>query len=348
VSKGTFKVGITRDALRADGQPVFDPAALKIFDAEPNLKWEFLPELGKELTAAHGAGYDGLCVLGARVTADTLAGGRVAIIARHGVGYDSVDVPACTANGVLLTITPDGVRRPVATSILTLILALSHKLFTKDRLTRTGRWKETTSHMGEGLTGKVLGSIGMGNIGREMFRMVAPLEMVHIAYDPLASEDQARSLNVRLTDFDSVLRTADFVAINCPLSEQTRHLIDARALGLMKGSAYLINTARGPIVDEAALYAALIEKRIAGAALDVFEQEPTPDDNPILKLDNVITTPHSLCWTDECFRLIAEGAFRSVVAVARGELPVNVVNREVLNQDRLKQRLAAYRAARSS
>jgi phosphoglycerate dehydrogenase-like enzyme len=346
VSKGTFKVGITRDALGADGKPVFDPAALKIFDAEPSIQWEFLPESSKELTAAHGAAYDGLCVLGARVTAATLSGGRVAIIARHGVGYDSVDVPACTANGVLLTITPDGVRRPVATSILTLILALSHKLFIKDRLTRTGRWKETTSHMGEGLTGKVLGSIGMGNIGREMFRLTAPLEMVHIAYDPVANEEQALALNVRLTNFDGVLREADFVTINCPLSEQTRHLIDSRALGLMKKSAYLVNTARGPIVDEAALYAALSEKRIAGAALDVFEQEPTPADNPILKLDNVITTPHSLCWTDECFRLIAEGVFRSVVAVARGELPANVVNRDVLNSDKLKQRLAAYRAAR--
>src|SRR5207247_8378863 len=125
----------------------------------------------------------------------------------------------------------------------------------------------------------------------------------------------------------------------------TRHLVGARELGLMKPTAFLINTARGPIVDEAALTEALAERRIAGAALDVFEAEPTPADNPLLRLDNVITTPHSLCWTDECFRRIAEDAFASVVGVARGAAPVNVVNRAVLDDARVKQALAARRKA---
>lgn len=327
-----FRVGITRDSLGADGKPVFGSEALAVFDAEPSIEWEFLPDDVTVLTAEHAARYDALCVLMPRVTAETVSGPdrRLRIVARHGVGYDSVDVPACTANGVVLTITPDGVRRAVAKMILTFILALSHKLFVKDRLVRTGRWNERTSFMGEGLTGKVVGSIGLGNIGREVFRVIAPLDMVHIAHDPiLPGPGDAEALRVKMVDFDTVFREADFVTINCPLSANTRHLVGERELSLMKPTAYLINTARGPIVDEQALYRALRSGRIRGAALDVFEQEPTPVDNPLLKLDNVILSPHALCWTDESFRRIAESAFQSVVAVARGRRPRHPVNAEV-------------------
>ena len=214
-----FRIGITRDTLREDGTSIFDPLALEIFDRE-QLQWEFLHENVRELTAAHAAGYDALCVLNPRVTAATVSGPdrRVQIVARMGVGYDSVDVAACTANGVILTNTPDGVRRPVASSILLLILALSHKLLTKDRITRAGRWAETTMHMGVGLSGKTVGSIGVGNIGSELFRLLAPLNLVHIAYDPYAKSEDAEKLRVRLTDKDTVLRESDFVCINTPLT----------------------------------------------------------------------------------------------------------------------------------
>lgn len=336
-----FRVGITRDALRDDGKMIFDPIALKVLD-DPHIEWEIIPENVKELTAAHAAQYDAFCVLGPRVTAATVSGPnrRLKVVARLGVGYDNVDVPACTANGVLLTITPDGIRRPVATTILTFILALSHKLMIKEKITRAGRWNETKFHMGEGLIGKTVGSIGLGNIGAELFRMIMPLDMVHIATDIVDRSDLAVSLRVTMVDKDTLLREADFVCVNCPLSEQTRKLVGEPELSLMKPTAYLINTARGPIVDEKALYKALTEKRIAGAALDVFEQEPTPADNPILKLDNVIVTPHSLCWTDECFRGNAEGAFRSAVAVAKGEAPKYIVNREALSHPEVQARLA--------
>ena len=302
-----FRVGITRDALRDDGKTVFDAAALKVLD-DPLIEWEFIPENVKELTAAHAAAYDALCVLSPRTTAATVAGPnrRLKIVARLGVGYDNVDVPACTAHGVILSITPEGVRRPVATSILTFILALSHKLFLKDRITRAGRWNETKFHMGEGLVGKTVGSIGMGNIGSELFRLLAPLNMNLLACDPAKTQADADKLGVKLTDMDTVLREADFVCVNCFLSEQTKGLVGERELGLMKESAYLINTARGAIVNEAALYKALTGKRIAGAALDVFEQEPAARDHPLFTLENIIVTPHSICWTDECFRSNAE------------------------------------------
>ena len=335
-----FRVGITRDALRDDGKTVFDAAALRVLD-DPLIEWEFIPENVKELTAAHAATYDALCVLSPRTTAATLAGPnrRLKIIARLGVGHDNVDVPACTAAGVILAITPDGVRRPVATSILTFILALSHKLFLKDRITRAGRWNETKFHMGEGLVGKTVGSIGMGNIGGELFRLLAPLNMNLIACDPAKTQADADNLGVKLVDMDTLLREADFVCVNCFLSEQTRGLIGERELSLMKRSAYLINTARGPIINEAALYKALTDKRIAGAALDVFDQEPASAENPLFKLDNIIVTPHSICWTDECFRGNAEGAFRAAVAVAKGEVPTYVVNTAVLQHPDVTARL---------
>src|SRR2546423_7002440 len=335
-----FTVGITRDTLRADGTSIFDQRALRIFD-EAKLQWEFIPENVEELTAAHGAQYDALCVLNPKVPAAVVSApdSRVRIVARMGVGYDSVDVKACTENGVILTNTPDGVRRPVATSILALILALSHKLATKDTLTRTGRWSETTNHMGVGLTGRTVGSIGVGNIGGELFRLLAPLDMVHVACDPYAKAEDAAKLRVRLTDKETVFREADFVCVNTPLTPETRGFIGAREFSLMKPTAYFINTARGPIVEERALYAALAEKRIAGAALDVFEVEPVAQDNPLLKLENVIVTPHSICWTDEFFRNNAESAFRSVVAVATGKTPTFVVNRDVLQYKDVRARL---------
>jgi D-3-phosphoglycerate dehydrogenase len=335
-----FRVGITRDTLRADGTSIFDKRALQIFD-EAKLPWEFIADDVKELTAEHGAQYDALCVFNPKVPAAVVGGpdSRVRIVARMGVGYDSVDVKACTENGVILTNTPDGVRRPVATSILTLMLALSQKLFIKDRITRAGRWAETTSHMGVGLTGRTVGSIGVGNIGGEAYRLLAPLDMQHIAFDPYMKAEDAAQLRVRLVDKDTVFREADFVFVNTPLTPDTRGAVGAREFALMKPTAYFINTSRGPIVDEPALYAALSERRIAGAAIDVFQQEPVAPDNPLLKLENVIVTPHSICWTDEFFRNNAESAFRSVTAVAAGNPPTFVVNRDVLERGNLRARL---------
>src|SRR5258707_9654871 len=230
-----FRVGLTRAVLGSDGKtPVFAPAAFGVLEAEESLSFEYMPESVDEVTPAQAARYDAIVLLSPRLTARTLAGAdrRLKLIARFGVGYDNVDTDACTSAGVMLTITPDGVRRPVATIILTFILALAHKLFVKDRLTKSGRWNERTEHMGIGLTGKVVGSIGLGNIGREAFRLLRPLDRVHIAYDPVAQPAAAAELGVRLVDLDTVLREADFVTVNCPLSPATRHLIGPRELAL--------------------------------------------------------------------------------------------------------------------
>ena len=135
---------------------------------------------------------------------------------------------------------------------------------------------------------------------------------------------------MRLVDLETLFRESDFLAVNCPLSDATRGLVSARLLSLMKPSAYLINTARGPIVDERALHDALVSGRLAGAGLDVFEEEPTPASNPLLQLDNVIVTPHGICFTDECMRRLAESAFRAVLDVADGRTPPYVVNPQAI------------------
>ena len=327
-----FKVGLTKDCIGPNGDLIFDPAALDLLKAAPRVEYEIMPDFSAEITPEQAATYDALVVIVPRVTAATLAGPdlRAKAICRFGVGYDSIDVDACTRAGVILTITPDGVRRPMATVILTFILALAQNLLIKNHLTKSGRWHERTAFMGNGLTGKTVGSIGFGNIARDAFRLLRPLDMRHIAYDPAFDRATAAEMDVREVSLDTVLAEADFVCVNCPLTPATRNLISRRELALMRPGSYLINTARGPIVDEAALYTALIERRIAGAALDVFAQEPTPADNPLLALDNVIATPHALGWTDECFRGMAEAAFRSALAIAGHHEPSGIVNRAVL------------------
>jgi phosphoglycerate dehydrogenase-like enzyme len=227
------------------------------------------------------------------------------------------------------------VRRPVATISLLLILALSHRLYTKDRLTRQGRWNERVEHMGTGLTGRTLGVVGAGGIGRELLNMARVFDLRLLAADPYVDSKVLEGFSARKVTLDELMAQSDFVVVTCLLNEETRKLIGARQLALMKPAAFLINVARGPIVDEAALYDALASRRIAGAGLDVFEEEPTPASNPILKLDNVIVTPHSLAWTDELFSNIARTAIGALHAVATGKRPQFLVDTEVLSHPRI-------------
>ncbi len=341
----TFRVGLTRDFLKPDGSLSLGDIGLSLLDEAPGVERVFLPEDVAELRPSDLAGLDAVLVLAPPVTAASLVGAdRLAIVARFGVGYESVDVDACTANGTVLTITPDGVRRPVATAVLTLMLALSHKLLVKHALTRDGRWGEKLDHMGMGLTGRTLGVIGLGNIGRDIFKLAAPLEMRHLTFDPWVTPEQARAGGAALVDLETLLRESDIVSVNCPLTPDTHHLLNAERLALMKPTAYLINTARGPIVDQPALYEALRERRIAGAGLDVFDPEPPDPSDPILALDNVILAPHGICWTDECFHGNGSSACRSILEVAAGRVPSLVVNRDAITSPAFTAKLARHAA----
>jgi len=330
-----FRVGVTSDILDSRGEPAFGREPLKALDA---VRWEWLPRGLREITAEHAAVYDALYVNSPRVPAAAVARPdlRLKLISRHGVGYDSVDVDAMTRAGVLVANTPNAVPRPVATIALTFILALAHRLMAKDRITRAGRWPERLDLMGTGLTGRTLGVIGAGRIGKELLRLSRPFDLKLLAADPYAETLELNYIGARHASLAQVMAESDFVVVTCLLNEETRGLVGARELALMKGGAFLINVARGPIVDEKALYEVLAARRIAGAGLDVFEQEPTPPDNPILRLDNVIVTPHALCWTDELFGNIARTAIGAIMAVQAGRRPEFVVNAAALVHPRAK------------
>jgi D-3-phosphoglycerate dehydrogenase len=326
-AEATFRVGLSRDLLTASGEPSFGPGPLALLDAEPRIDWEFVPESVDEITPDIMARYDGLYVNAPRVTSASVARSdlRVKIVARHGVGYDSVDVAALARRGVITTNTPIAVRRPVAVAALTFIFALAGRLVEKHRLTRSGRWNERTSWMGLGLTTRTLGIIGAGGIGRELLALARPFGWKMLAADPYVDPGVVGALGAELVPLDRLLQGSDFVVATVLLNDETRHLMNAQRFAQMKPGAYFINLSRGPIADEAALIAALRAGTIAGAALDVFEHEPVAPDNPLLAMDNVLVTPHALCWTDECFDAIAREGLGCIVDCANGRTPRSVI-----------------------
>ncbi|MGH1359369.1 MAG: 2-hydroxyacid dehydrogenase [Burkholderiaceae bacterium] len=323
-----FTVGLTRDLLTPSGEPSFGAGPLEILAADANIEWSYLPEAVNEITPDIAAQYDALYVNAPLVTAKSVARGdcRLKIVARHGVGYDSVDIKALGARGISVTNTPMAVRRPVAVASLTLVFALAGHLFKKDQLTRTNAWHERTGHMGLGLTTRTLGIVGAGGIGQELMTLARPFGWKMLASDPFVPASAVNQHGASLVDLEQLLGESDFVVLTCVLNEQTRHLINAERLRAMKASAYLINMARGPVIDETALIDALNQRTIAGAGLDVFEQEPVAPDNPLLAMEQVILTPHSLCWTDECFDQIAREGLGCLADYASGKTPGSVVN----------------------
>jgi D-3-phosphoglycerate dehydrogenase len=246
-----------------------------------------------------------------------------------------------TAAGIVVTNTPSSMPRPVATIALTFILALAGKLMLKDRLTRTGRWHERMENMGRGLTGRTLGVLGAGRIGKELLRMARTFDLRLLATDPNVDTVELAYLGARKVDMATLFAESDFVVVCCLLDATTRHLVGPAQFARMRSDAYFVNVARGPIVDEAALIDALRGHRIAGAALDVFEQEPVDPANPLLAMDDVIVTPHSLCWTDECFHNMATTGLTSIVDALAGRRPQFVVNPGVLDHPRVRAWLRA-------
>src|SRR5829696_1816032 len=243
-----FRVALSGDFLKSDGTPAYPMVDLAPL-AEAGGEFAYVHSVDRVMRAADLEGFDALILLGSRFDERSIpADGRLAVVARFGVGYDTVDVAACTEAGIALVITPDGVRRPVAVTVLTLMLALASRLFAKDRITRMGPagWAMRSDYMGLGLTGRTLGLLGVGNIGAEVLRLAAPLDMRFIAHDPFIDPAKARALGADLVDLDTLFREADVVSINVPLGDKTRGLVGARLLGLMKRTAYLINTARRP------------------------------------------------------------------------------------------------------
>ena len=343
-----YRVALSSDFLKPDGSAALADFDLTPLITHPRVEIGYVEAVNDIIPPAALETYDALILFAYQMRRASLpANGRLGVVARFGVGYDSVDVEALADEGVATTITPGGVQRPVAVAILALILALSNKLLTKDRLARRGveGFTDPSAPIGMGLTGRRLGTIGLGNIGADMVNIMRPLGLDFIAHDPAVSTERANELGVRLVDLDTVFRESDIVTVNCPLTSGTRGLVNAARLSLMKKSAILINTARGPIVDQPALTEALRTGRIAGAGLDVFSPEPPQADDPLLKLDNVVLAPHSLAMTDELIRACGALTIESVLDVMHGREPKAIVQRRATAHPTWTERLKKNRAA---
>ncbi len=340
-----FRVGVTPD-FYVDLKGKFEANMESKLAGRAGLTVQAMPPQADNFVAAASLNdYDAVLALAIRFTRESVTGvERTAVISRWGVGYDMIDVDALTANDIALAITPGAVRRPVADAILGLIFALSVNIVGQDRLVRAGKWRGQLTRLGRTPRGRVLGSVGCGNIAQELFRISQSVGFSRmIAHDPFVSPDLAASLGVELVPLDEVFRQSDYVCINTPLAAATRGLVDERLLRLMKPTAFFVNTARGPIVQQAALIKALTEGWIAGAGLDVFEEEPLPADDPLRQLDNVILAPHGLAWTEELARDNSLEACENILTIARGETPAAIVNREVLQRPGFQKKLERYR-----
>jgi phosphoglycerate dehydrogenase-like enzyme len=342
-----FRIGITRDVMRADGSLVFAPVGFELLDA-PGIEWRFLDEDRRELTSDQLGELDGLFHFSPIVSAASLEGvERLALIARHGVGLDFIDLDVCTERGIAVTITPAGVTRAMASAAVALVLALSHRLIERDRLLRAGRWSEGRFDLlGLGLTGRTLGVVGYGRIGREVVRLLRPWQMRVL----VSQRSDPGDPDVEHVPLDALLEQADVVVLACPLTPETHHLLDAARLERMKTGALLVNVARGPIVDQSALAAALAAGRLRGAGLDVFEQEPVDAADPILAAPYVVAAPHALGYWDQLFRDCVGAACGALLAVAAGRVPADVANAAVLESPLFRAKLdrAAARLVRDA
>ncbi len=341
-----FRVGFSADFCGEDGQLAFPEIGLSLFANIPGLSYEFLDEYRSEYTPRQLASFDVVISLKPRVTAQSLEGiTRLCAVGRCGVGYDNVDLAACTEHGVAVYITPGGVMRPVAESILLLMLALSHRLLEKDTKLRKGQWAESRRRLGREPRDRVVGTVGMGNIAAEAIRLLRVLDVRRfLAFDPYVPAARAEELGVELVSLEELLRNSDYVLVNCPLTPQTRGLIGKPQFDLMKRDAVLINTARGPIVDESALIEALRDQQIGGAGLDVFEEEPLSTESPLVGMENVILTSHSIAWTEELFRDMGTLDCRGALSIYRGEVPANVVNPQVLANPLFIEKIERFKA----
>jgi phosphoglycerate dehydrogenase-like enzyme len=331
----TFRVALTGDFFNEAGENPFKDMGLSVLDAQPQISYfpfrENRPQIGVDQIGDANA----VIVLAPAVTRESLSNAaNLLAIGRFGVGYEKVDVGACTEADVLAFITAGAVDRPVAEATIGWMIALSHHTLVKDRLVRTGDWDTRTRYMGSEIRDRTFGAVGMGGIARETLRLLSIFGMKQpLAFDPYVNQATADALGVKLVNLDELLANADFVSLHCPLTDETRGLIGARELSLMKSNAYLLNTARGGLVDEDALYAALKNKQIAGAAIDSFVDEPIRSPHRFGDLENVLLAPHSIAWTDELFRDIGRTVCQGMVDLAHGRKPQKgILNPEVLDR----------------
>jgi phosphoglycerate dehydrogenase-like enzyme len=343
-----FRVGITNEFAPGNliGGWIEEPVQA-ILAGLPRLEWDYMPGCGSVVTPEAASGYDAVISGDSKWTADSFRGlERLMLLAYWGIGVDCIDIAAATASGVAVTNSPSpGNHASVAESALLFVLSLSKHLAVKDRLTKQGLASQAQALRGSLVRGAAIGTIGLGATARTFISMVRALGPARLlAYDPYAPSTVAEEAGVELTDIKAVMRSCDYVAVMCSLTDETRGLISAEMIGLMKPTACLVNTARGPIVDQIALIRAIREGSIAGAALDVTDPEPPEAGDEILSLENVLTTGHAIAWTQESLQGACEEPCHAVASAYRGEVPVHVVNPAVLTSARFLAKLERLKA----
>ena len=258
------------------------------------------------------------------------AGKRLRVVARHGVGLDYIPVDVCTELGIPVTFTPDANTESVAEHVIGSMLSLAHRMAPADRAIRRGNWSWRDTNIGLDLFGRTLGIIGFGRIGSRVAEVASQaFRMQVLVHDPYLPANFSAAHGVTRASLDELLIKSDFVTLHAPLTPETRHLLNSARIGSMKRGSFLINAARGGLVDTEALAKALSTRHLAGAALDVLEDEPPKSDNPLLGLENVLITPHSAALTEEAMSRMGMTAAEDIVRVLRGETAINVANRPV-------------------
>jgi phosphoglycerate dehydrogenase-like enzyme len=302
-------VRLTGDLVGPAGQPAFGREALERLLRSAPAVLSFVRPGVTMLSPEDVAGADVLVHFsGHRLSTATMAGAdRLALVARLGVGLDQLDLPACTEHGVMVWVARQQFQAPMAHGALAMVLALAHRLPDKDSLARSGTWGERLSVTGPGVIGRALGIIELGNIGGELGRLADALGMTVLAYGPRLRSEEAPPW-AEVMSLEDLLQRSAFVCVCCPLTDETRGLLSRGRLVLMRPGSYLVNVARGGVVDEAALADLLARGHLAGAALDVFAQEPPAPGNPLLSMANVLLSPHSIGYTEALFDSMMAGA----------------------------------------
>jgi D-3-phosphoglycerate dehydrogenase len=325
MSTTAHKVLIADDSLRPDGVRMLEQVAAVTM----------LPPWPSEKELIHAArGVDAILSRSAIISSPVIATSpKLKIVSRHGVGLDYVDVEACTEHGVLVTTTGDANSQAVSEQAFALMLAVARRVSVANAGVKAGKWGSIRPLLvGTQLHQKVLGIVGLGRIGSRVARQAKGFAMEVIACDPYIDPDRAHELDVALVDLETLLRRSDVVTMHVPLTDETRGMIGRAELELTKSSVILINTARGPVVDEEALIEALTTRRIAGAGIDVFAQEPLPAEHPLLQLDDLVCSPHIAGQTEEAMVGMSVQAAENILCVLRGEVPPFVANPEVIDR----------------
>ncbi|KYH36886.1 MAG: glyoxylate reductase [Candidatus Bathyarchaeota archaeon B23] len=330
------KVFVTRRLFDEAINLIEEYADVEVFESEEEpAPYELILEKVREI--------DGLlCLLTDKIDTRIIEGGeRLKVVSNYAVGYDNIDVETATKKGIYVTNTPGVLTETTADLAWAILMAIARRVAEADRYVRGGKWVHAWGPkmmLGIDVHSKTLGIVGLGRIGSAVARRAKGFNMKVIYYDIFRREDLEKELGLEFKPLDELLSKADFITLHVPLTKDTYHLIGEREFSLMKRTAFLINTSRGAVVDEKALYKALKGRRITGAALDVFEKEPIDPDNPLLELDNVVLTPHIGSASIETRKKMAMMAAENLVSVLRGEEPPNLVNPEVREVRPLKPR----------